>query len=95
VTAPRERSLESRIAEHGKYLRQCRQRIRNSVILAVMATLVCGYSIFVARSGIGYAIGVWVFITFFALMEVFSFHRHKCAIARLRALMPVSGGAGG
>ncbi len=78
-----EQSIKSKIAEHEKFLRQCKVRIRPSLTLTALLTIVLGWVGLRLNDGWKVAIPVLTFCYFYTAMEITSYFRHNKAIKNL------------
>ena len=79
----KKKSLQAQIAEHEKYRRQCKVRIRPSLTLCAVAAGL--YAVLLWKTSVSWA-GALVLVVlpvFFTGMEIFSFLRHDRALKYL------------
>jgi hypothetical protein len=79
----KERSLESRIAEHTKYRRQCQIRIKPSLQLVGVAIVLSAALLWWRPSEWILAAVIVLFPAVFTAMEYWGYVRHDRAIKRL------------
>jgi hypothetical protein len=80
----KERSVESKIAEHERFKTQCQRRIKPSLLLLAGASV--SYILLVLMTPVGWLGMLWLvaFPLIFTSMEIAGYFRHSSAIVRLR-----------
>ena len=78
------KSIESRIAKHEKYRRQCKVRIRPCFTLSLFALSFAAFIVWLKPEGWWLAIPLVGFPILFTSLEVFGYYSHDRAIKQLR-----------
>ena len=78
-------SLKAQIAEHEKYRRQCKVRIRPSLMLCAIAAGL--YAILLWKMSVSWLGGLPLIVlpVFFTALEILGFLRHEKALKDLRS----------
>ena len=79
----KQRSLESRIAEHERYRLQCKVRIKPSLQLCAIALFLSALILWLKPEVWSLAVLVTVLPLLFAAMEVWGYFRHGRALKEL------------
>jgi len=78
-----QKSIEAQIAEHERYRRQCKVRIKPSMQLCALALLISGFLLWHEPEQWGLAVVVAAAPLLFTGMEVWGYFRHDRAIRQL------------
>ena len=81
----KERSTDSRIAEYRKYRQQCWARIRPSLVLSAILTVMFVYVILELPGGWKVGVPVLAFACLYTFMEIVGYYKHDHAIKKLES----------
>jgi hypothetical protein len=82
----KEQSFESRIAEHEKYRRQCKIRIRPALNLSAILTIALGFVTWKFSDGWKVALPILCLAYVFTGMEIIGYYRNDREITKLLEL---------
>ena len=89
---PRERTIESRVAEHEKFRRQCEVRIKSGLKLCIVGFVLSVLLLWQTGSWVAAAV-VAAFPLLMTGLEVWGFRKHDRALRLLSAAAQVEGRA--